>query len=70
MEDWTRKGDLGETPKRITNEFPLSDQENKGNWIRYEVVSDEFDGAKLDTDKWIPRLYWWKGRATARCTSL
>ena len=65
VEDWTRKGDLGETPKRITDEFPLSDQENKGDWVRYEVVSDEFNGAELDADKWIPKLYWWKGRAPA-----
>ena len=28
---WNRTGPLGETPKRITDAYPLSDQENKGS---------------------------------------
>lgn len=63
--EWTRVGSLGETPKRITDDYPLSDQENKGNWVRYEPLSDEFDGEDLDTNKWIRNMYWWKGRQPA-----
>ncbi|NLR93409.1 family 16 glycosylhydrolase [Flammeovirga agarivorans] len=48
---------------------PLSDLENKDNWVFNETLSDEFNGKKLDKDKW-----WilgengdyrskWKGRA-------
>lgn len=65
MKEWTRTGEPGKTPEHVTEEFPLSDQENQGNWIKYEAVSDEFNGTELDADKWIPRLYWWKGRAPA-----
>lgn len=43
----------------------MSDQENKGNWFKYESLSDEFDGNDLDTDKWTRNLYWWKGRQPA-----
>jgi len=65
MKQWTRNGDLGETPERITDEFPLSDQENRGKWFKCEAVSDEFSGTELDTDKWVPKLFWWKGRPPA-----
>ncbi len=62
---WTLKGPLGETPKRVTDKFPLSDQENKAGWVKYEPMSDEFDSASLDTNKWRVNLEWWKGRAPA-----
>jgi len=32
--------------------LPLSDQENGGNWILNETVSDEFNSATLDESKW------------------
>ncbi|WP_139957391.1 family 16 glycosylhydrolase [Flavicella sediminum] len=33
--------------------YPLSDQENTGNWILNTEVSDEFDAQVLDEDKWL-----------------
>lgn len=57
---WNRTGPLGETPKRITDAYPLSDQENKGGWVKFEPMSDEFDGKELDRSKWVVGLEWWK----------
>ena len=51
---WVRVGELGQRPKRISDEFPLSDQGNKGHWKEYEVMSDEFYGSELDSNKWHP----------------
>jgi beta-glucanase (GH16 family) len=62
---WTLVGPLGATPKGITDAFPLSDQENKSGWVKYEPMSDEFDGPDLDTKKWVRNMYWWKGRQPA-----
>ena len=62
---WDRKGPLGETPKRITDAYPLSDQQNKGGWVKFEPLSDEFDGKDLDLKKWTRNLGWWKGRQPA-----
>lgn len=62
---WTRKGSLGETPKHITDAFPLSDQENKGGWTKFDPMSDEFEGKELDQSKWHVGLEWWKGRQPA-----
>ena len=62
---WARKGPLGETPKRITDAFPLSDQQNQGKWVKFEPMSDEFDGKGLDLKKWAVGMYWWKGRQPA-----
>jgi beta-glucanase (GH16 family) len=62
---WTRTGPLGETPKRITDAYPLSDQENKDGWRRFERMTDEFEGDELDLEKWNRGLYWWKGRQPA-----
>jgi beta-glucanase (GH16 family) len=63
--DWTRVGSLGETPKHLTDAFPLSDQANKGGWVRFEPMSDEFDGNELDRSKWTVGMSWWKGRQPA-----
>jgi beta-glucanase (GH16 family) len=52
---WLRKEPLGETPKRTTDAYPLSDQENKGHWVKFEPISDEFSASQLDLTKWIPR---------------
>ena len=41
---WNRTGPLGEKPEHITNAYPLSDQENKGGWVKFEPMSDEFEG--------------------------
>ena len=45
---WNRTGPLGETPKHVTDAYPLSDQQNKGGWVKFEPMSDEFEGKELD----------------------
>ena len=45
---WNLTGPLGEAPKRVTDAYPLSDQNNKGGWIKFDPMSDEFDGQELD----------------------
>jgi hypothetical protein len=62
---WNRTGPLGETPKHVTDAYPLSDQDNKGGWVKFEPMSDEFDGQELDPSKWNRGMYWWKGRQPA-----
>ncbi len=64
-EAWIRVGDLGPKPKHVTQAFPLSDQSNEGNWKEYALLSDEFDGAKLDPNKWWPKNPGWLGRQPA-----
>ena len=49
-------------PKRINGAFPLSDQSNKSGWAKHEPMWDEFEGGKLDAEKWWPRNPQWKGR--------
>jgi len=62
---WLRKGALGPIPKRISKDFPLSDQGNKGHWEKYELMSDEFEGTALDPNKWYPKNPRWLGRQPA-----
>jgi beta-glucanase (GH16 family) len=62
---WTRKGPLGETPKRVTDALPLSDQQNKAGWVKYEPMSDEFEGNALNRDKWTIGGEVWRGRPPA-----
>ncbi len=62
---WVRKGELGSKPRRITEDYPLSDQGNEGDWVKYEVMSDEFSGAELDSEKWWPKNPRWLGRQPA-----
>jgi len=62
---WVRTGGPGPKPKRVTGEFPLSDQSNQGHWKKYEVMSDEFDGSELDGGKWFPTNPRWLGRQPA-----
>ncbi len=59
---WTRVGGLGETPQRVTDDLPLSDQQNQGDWIKYGPLSDEFHGPELDETKWWDYNPTWKGR--------
>ncbi len=61
---WTRVGGLVDLPQRVTNAYPLSDQENRGGWRLVQELSDEFD-AGLDANRWIPYCPWWKGRPPA-----
>jgi len=62
---WTRVGPLGQTPQRLTDSLPLSHQSEAGVWVKYEPMSDEFEGGSLDTDKWVRNMEWWKGRQPA-----
>ena len=62
---WDRTGPLGETPKHVTDAYPLSDQENKRGWAKVEALSDEFDSQDVDLKKWTRGLGWWKGRQPA-----
>jgi len=59
-DQWTRVGPLGQTPKRVTDSLPLSHQSEVGVWVRYEPMSDEFEGNSLDADKWVRNMEWWK----------
>jgi len=63
--DWVRTGELGRAPRRVTDDYPLSDQANEGNWIKYEPMSDEFEGVELDAEKWWPKNPRWLGRQPA-----
>ena len=62
---WTRVGPLGETPKHVTDAYPLSDQQNKAGWTKFEAMSDEFEGSKLDLGKWNYGVAGWRGRQPA-----
>lgn len=62
---WQRVGPLGETPKRVTDACPLSDQQNKEGWRKFEPMSDEFAGKELDREKWVLGVPGWKGRQPA-----
>jgi beta-glucanase (GH16 family) len=52
----------GAAVQLTTSEFPLSDQENGGNWRKYTPMTDEFDGTSLDAGKWWDHNPTWKGR--------
>ena len=62
---WNLTGPLGKTPQRVTDAYPLSDQQNKGGWVKLEPLSDEFQGPELDRGKWHVGMQWWKGRQPA-----
>lgn len=47
---------------RTTDAYPLSDQENRGGWVKYAPMSDEFEGKELDREKWWDHNPGWKGR--------
>ena len=55
----------GRNAQRLTDAYPLSDQENKGGWVKFEPMSDEFEGKELDRNKWTLGMEWWKGRQPA-----
>lgn len=48
--------------RRLTNALPLSDQRNRGGWVKYAPLSDEFNGTALDPARWWPTNPTWKGR--------
>lgn len=61
-EKFTNLVDFSIAPKRVNNVYPLSDQQNKSKWVLSELFSDEFDGQKLNTNRWYPNNPGWKGR--------
>jgi beta-glucanase (GH16 family) len=65
IRQWTLKGPLPDGPQRGSELLPMSDQENKGGWIRFDEMWDEFDGRTLDTNKWTVGMHWWQGRQPA-----
>jgi beta-glucanase (GH16 family) len=65
VKQWTLKGPLSEAPQRTSEGLPLSDQENKAGWVKFEPMWDEFDEVALDTNKWTVGMYWWQGRQPA-----
>jgi len=65
IRQWTLKGPFSERPERISEVLPLSDQQNKAGWVKFEPMWDEFDGPTLDTNKWTVGMYWWQGRQPA-----
>jgi beta-glucanase (GH16 family) len=65
IKHWTRQGSLGETPRRTSEAWPLSDQANRSGWHPNTALSDEFEGAALDTNKWVVGMSWWLGRQPA-----
>ncbi len=65
IKEWTLKGPLSEAPGRISELLPLSDQQNKDGWVKFEPMWDDFDQAALDTNKWTVGMYWWQGRQPA-----
>ena len=62
---WTLKGPLGPSPQRLTEDLPLSDQQNLGSWQKYDPMCDEFNGETLDTNKWVLGIIGWQGRQPA-----
>ncbi|MEM6883433.1 MAG: family 16 glycosylhydrolase [Verrucomicrobiota bacterium] len=68
--DWTLNGPLPQPlPVQLTNSLPLSDQENRGNWVPFKPMWDDFDGETLDTEKWYDHNPFWYGRAPGRFLS-
>jgi beta-glucanase (GH16 family) len=65
IKQWTLKGSFSELPIRTNQILPLSDQQNKAGWVRFEPIWDEFDQSTLDTNKWTVGMSWWQGRQPA-----
>lgn len=62
---WTFKGAIKNPPERVTEELPLSDQQNKSGWVKYNKMWDEFEVPVLGTNKWVVGMRWWLGRQPA-----
>ena len=62
---WNRSGPLGETPQHVTDAYPLSDQDNKGGWIKFEPMTRRVRGPGSRPQQMEPWHDWWKGRQPA-----
>jgi len=65
LKQWTLTGPLTNPPAHVNDAYPLSDQANRGGWVKFEPMWDEFNGTNLDTNKWMVGLSWWRGRQPA-----
>ncbi len=65
LKGWTLDTEPIQAVRAVTDYLPLSDQGNRKGWVRYEPMSDEFEGKMLDPDKWWPRNPKWLGRQPA-----
>jgi beta-glucanase (GH16 family) len=65
IRQWILKESLSQLPLRSSELLPLSDQQNKGLWTRFDEIWDEFDGPILDTNRWTVGMEWWQGREPA-----
>mgnify|MGYP001236415418 CR=1 FL=1 len=65
LKQWTLNGPLTNPPTQISKSLPLSDQTNRGGWVKYAPLWDDFNGNSLDTNKWIVGLDFWNGRPPA-----
>ncbi len=65
IKQWTLKGPLSERPARVSEALPLSDQQNKAGWVKFEPMWDDFNSPTLDTNKWAVGMDWWQGRQPA-----
>src|SRR5215472_1766091 len=52
IKHWTRQGPLNQELPRTSEDLPLSDPQNRGHWVKFEPMWDEFQGTALDTNKW------------------
>ena len=52
LKTWVLEGPLPYEIERQNDDYPLSDQQNKGCWELYEPLTDEFE-LGFDSDKWI-----------------
>lgn len=50
------------TVERLNDRYPLSDQNNAGDWLAYEPMTDEFEDQTLDEAKWWDHNPGWLGR--------
>ncbi len=58
-------------PNSSSQPVPLSDTDNSEGWVLNEELSDEFEGDRLDPNKWFIEgqngdYYIWKGRAPSQ----
>ncbi len=66
LDEWTLEGPLVNGPIRTTDDLPLSDQVNAGDWTPFAAMTDEFEHGHLNPEKWYDHDPSWYGRAPSR----